>query len=126
MDKTIQIMIDDVIKEEIGNLSTLDAGSKEKTAAVEDLKKLCEIRMEEAKIEQAKCEKQDELDAKWAQIDQSKLDRWINVGLQIGLTAASLIAYDVWFKRGLRFEETGTIRTPMTRNLLSRMLPGKK
>lgn len=112
MDKTIQIMMDDVIKEEIGNLSAIPTGSEEYQSAVEGLKKLYELKIEESKAEQAKADK--------------RVDRWINVGLQASLTIATLIAYDIWFRRGLRFEETGTIRAPMTRNLLGRMLPGKK
>lgn len=126
MNKTIEIMIDDVIREEIGNLSSLEAGSKEKSAAVEDLKKLCELQIEAKKVDDAAYEKVEELDLKQKQLDQNKLDRWINIGLQIGLTAASLIAYDIWYRRGLHFEETGTVRVPMTRNLLSKMLPGRK
>lgn len=126
MNKTIGVMIDDVIKEEIGNLSTLDTGSKEKTAAINDLKTLCEIQIEVEKVDNAAYEKNEELDLKMRQLDQSKLDRWVNVGLQIGLTAASLLAYDIWYRRGLRFEETGSVTTPMTRNLINRMLPGRK
>lgn len=126
MDDKIQKMMEDVIKEEIENLSSLDAGTKEKSAAVEDLKKLYELKIEEAKVEQAKCEKREELDTRWAQIDAQAKDRWINIGVQIGLTIASLVAYDVWYRRGLKFEETGSITAPMTRNLLSRMLPGRK
>lgn len=126
MQNEIKAMIDDVIVEEIGNLSSFETGSDEKTAAINDLKKLCELRIEEVKLEQARSEKRDEMKTRWAQIDAQNKDRFINIGLQIGLTVASLVAYDIWYRRGLKFEETGTITAPMTRNLLSRMLPGRR
>lgn len=57
------------------------------------------------------------------QLYEQRKDRWINFGLQLGLTLVSVVAYDCWYRRGLKFEETGTVGSPMTRNLISRMLP---
>lgn len=126
MQNEIKTMIDDVIVTEIANLSAMDSGSEEKKAAIDNLKKLCELRVEEVKLDQAEREKREEFRTKWAQIDAQTKDRFINIGLQISLTVASLIAYDIWYRRGLKFEETGTITAPMTRNLLGRLLPGKR
>lgn len=64
-----------------------------------------------------------ELELRKAQLDEQKLDRWVNFGTQVGLAMLSVVAYDIWNRRGLKFEETGTITSPMTRNLLSKMLP---
>lgn len=126
MQNEIKTLIDDVIVTEIGNLSGFDSGSEEKSAAINDLKKLYELRIEEKKLEQAEMERREENDSKKAQLEAQNKDRFINIGVQIGLTIMSLLAYDVWYRRGLKFEETGTITAPMTRNLLSKMLPGKK
>lgn len=126
MQNEIKTLIDDVIVTEIGNLSGFDSGSEEKSAAINDLKKLYELRIEEKKLEQAEMERREESDSKKAQLEAQNKDRFINIGVQIGLTIMSLLAYDVWYRRGLKFEETGTITAPMTRNLLSKMLPGKK
>lgn len=125
MKDKIQGLLDEVIVEEIRNLSDLEAGSKEKSAAVEDLTNLYKLKIEEAKIEQAKIEKSEEKDMKQAQLKSQALDRWINIGVQVGLAIGGWVAYDIWNRRGLRFEETGTITSPMTRNLISRMLPKK-
>lgn len=125
MEDKIRESLDEVIGKEIENLSTFETGSKEKSTAIADLTQLYRLRIEEAKIEQAKNEKYDELDIKHAQLNAQSLDRLINVGLQIGLTIGGWIAYDIWNRRGLKFEETGTITSPWTRNLLSRMLPKK-
>lgn len=121
----IQESLDKVIEQEINEVSSLATGSKEKTAAVNDLTELYKLRIEEAKIEQAKVDKRYDVESKQAQLNSQAMDRWVNIALQVGLTLSGLIAYNVWFKRGLRFEETGTITSPMTRNLLSRMLPKK-
>ena len=53
------------------------------------------------------------------------LDRWIGLGVQVGLAVGGWLVYDIWNRRGLKFEETGTITSPWTRNLVSRMLPKK-
>lgn len=125
MEDRNQKLLDEVIGKEIQNLSDLPIGSQEKSKAVDNLTELYKLKIEEAKIKQAKAEKSEEMEIRQKQLKSQALDRWINVGVQVGLAIGSLIAYDVWFKRGLRFEETGTITSPMTRNLLSRMLPRK-
>ena len=125
MKDEIQKSLDEVIAKEIDNLPNIAEGSKEKKEAIENLEKLYKLRIEEAKIEQVRCDKIDEMGVKQAQLDAQARDRWINFGTQIGLAFASLVAYNMWFNRGLKFEETGTITSPITRNLLSRLLPKK-
>lgn len=44
---------------------------------------------------------------------------------RIAIGVAGLIAYNGWFKMGLKFEETGTINSGFVRNLSSRLLPKK-
>lgn len=128
----IQIKLDEVIVQELEDLKRLSPGTEERATAVGNLTKLCNLRIEERKVEQTKIETQNkeiESDRDWetklAQLRSQKLDRWINVAVQVGLTVGSLVAYNVWFNRGLKFEETGTITSPMTRNLLGRLLPKK-
>ena len=67
-----------------------------------------------------------EWETKRAQLDTQTKNQWIGYGVQIGLTIASLVAYNVWFNRSLKFQETGTHYLPETKNLISRMLPGLK
>lgn len=105
---------------------------KEREDAIGALQKLANMRIEEKKVDQAQTEienREIESDRDWttkrASLRNQKIDRWVEVGLQVALTAGSLLAYNVWLNRGLRFEETGSITSPMTRNLLSRLLPRK-
>lgn len=64
-----------------------------------------------------------EEDFRAEQLKEQKTDRFVNIGLQVGLTILGIVSYDIWNRRGLKFEETGTITSPMTRNLFSKMLP---
>lgn len=132
MKDEIQRKLDEVIMQQLEDVERTGTGSDERTKAITNLAKLCELRIEEQKTEQAKIEiqnKEIDSDRDWttkrAQLRIQKVDRWVNVAVQVGLTVGSLVAYNVWLNRGLRFEETGSITSPMTRNLLSRLLPKK-
>ena len=132
--------IRDLLGEEIGNeiedLASLESGSEAKSKAVEDVAKLYRLRIEEIKAEteredaqeRAKLERMKRDDAilsEELQCKNQKIDRWINVGLQVGLMIGGWIAYDIWQRRGLKFEEDGVITSPWTRNLMSKMFPKK-
>lgn len=130
----IRNLLDKQIKTEIENLDYLEMGSKEKQNAIDGIAKLYELRLSENKAEMDQIENQTrmELDTKKVEneIDSDKvkrkganLDRWISLGLQIAIPLGTFIAYDIWHRRGLKFEETGTITSPWTRNLMSKMTP---
>lgn len=101
-------LLDEVIEREIKSLESFSSGTKEKSDAINDLTQLYKLKIEEEKVK------------------QEKKDRWFNIALQVGLTTMSLVAYNAWYNRGLKFQETGSFTDPMTRNLISRMLPSKK
>lgn len=65
-------------------------------------------------------------DLKQEQAKQHKTDMLIDIGVQIGLALLTVVSYDIWHKRGLRFEEHGSITAPENRNLLNNMLPKRK
>lgn len=115
----IKEMLSEKIKTGIQNLSEFEDGSEERVKAVDDVVKLHKLRMEEIKAEA-------EIEESRKNRKDSKFNTFINVGLQAITFVGGIIAYDVWHRRGLKFEETGTITSPQTRNLISRMLPGKK
>ena len=117
MDK-VQELLDERIEKEIQNLPNLEAGTKERSAAVEDLSNLYKLRIEEAKIER-------EREIKYAQLGAQTKDRVANVLTQFGVAAIGVIAYNAWFRDGLKFEQTGLVRSPWVKNLISRMVPRK-
>lgn len=129
MDKNKKLL-SEKIKEGFESLSSMQNGSEEKSKAVDDVTKLYKLKIEEEKteaevqklkIEEAKLEA--EREEKKTQQKEVFYNTLINAGVQIGLAIGGWFAYDVWHKRGLKFEETGTITSPETRNLISRMLP---
>lgn len=124
-DKNIHGLLDEVIETELLHLSEMEAGSAEKSNAIKDLSELYKLRIEEAKAVQAKADSRAEAELKQTQAKSQAFDRWLNVGLQAGLAIGGWVMYSIWYHQGLKFEETGTVRAPMTRNLLSRMLPRK-
>lgn len=139
----INKLLGEEIKSEIENLSNLEDGSEEKSKAIEDLAKLYRLRIEEIKAETEHDRQRDEAmleqdkyelaletadaekEEKLAQRKAANLDRIINIGLQVGLAVGGWLVYDIWHRRGLKFEETGTITSPWTRNLVSKMTPKK-
>lgn len=124
-DKKIDGLLDEVIETELMHLSEMEYGSDEKSNAVKDLSELYKLRIEEVKAKQAKADSRAEATAKQMQLKSQTLDRWLNLGLQAGLAVGGWVMYSIWYHKGLEFEETGTVRAPMTRNLLSKMLPKK-
>lgn len=125
MEDRRQELLDEVIRSDIRTLKEVPVGTKERTELVGELTELYRLRIEDAKIEAAEADKYEEKEMRHLQLKSQAFDRWINIGVQVGLGLATLVAYDVWYRRGLKFEETGTITSPMTRNLISRLLPRK-
>ena len=145
-DKTKELLVK-AIERGFEDLEQIEDESEEKSEAVENIVKLYKLKIEENRSEaQAKNDleirnkdlelkenqmKNDlkvsrkELRIKENQINEQSMDRWVNFGIQVGLGLIGIFAYDRWYRRGLKFEETGTITAPMTRNLLSKMLPKK-
>lgn len=114
----IRELLDEKIKTELENLDCLETGSDKKSSAVEDVTKLYKLQIEESRAENEQADKE-------AQRKEAKKDRWINVVTQVSLAIGGWIVYDIWNKRGLKFEETGTVTSQWTRNLISKMTPKK-
>lgn len=117
MDDKNQMLLEEVIEKEIRGLSTYSG--KEKADAIDNLTQLYKLKIEEDRIKQ-------EATAKDLEQNSRNKDRFINIGLQLGTTVLSLLAYNAWYNRGLKFQETGTFTDPMLRNLLAKLIPTRK
>ncbi len=106
-------------------------------STVDRIVKLHKIRMDEERLraeiassEAERVEKRtirsEEVEARKKQAVNQRIDLVLSLGVQVLLGGLSMVAYNAWLNRGLRFEETGSIRSPMTRNLLSRLIPKSK
>lgn len=119
MEDKVRTMLDEVIESEVRHIKTLSIGSDERTDAIEELCQFHKLRIEELKIKEDARSKEEDLKSK-------KHDRWVNMGLQIGLTVGGWAMFTLWQGREQKFELTGTPTSPIFRGLLSRMIPTMK
>ena len=130
MDEEIRKLLEEEIKTEIRDLSTLEPGSKEKSTAIEDLAKLYKLRIEETKNEWDFSEKYDTREGdkqlKKDQLEEQVKDRYFRFGVEAAGIMLPLIFYAIWMKRGFKFEETGTYTSTTFRGLFNRFKPTKK
>jgi len=130
MDEEIRKLLEEEIKAEIRDLSTLEPGSKEKSTAIEDLAKLYKLRIEETKNEWDFNEKYEsrnsDIQFKKDQLEEQVKDRYFRFGVEAASIILPLIFYAAWMKRGFKFEETGTYTSTTFRRLFNRFKPTKK
>lgn len=135
--QTIEELLNEEIAAQIQALSELDSGSKEKSAAVEDLTKLYKLRIEENKSVWDADEKYNrrmmdsesstkETDFKERQIAEQVKDRYFRVGIAAAELLIPLMCYGVWMNKGFKFEETGTYTSSTFKGLINRFRPTKK
>lgn len=125
MEKKPSVLLDEAIVRELTRLEHIDLTSEDRSKAIDDLVQLYKLRIEEAKLKQSEVANVNEHLVRVRDQQNAQIDRWVNFGLQVGLTIGGWLVYDIWYRRGLRFEQFGTVTAPMTRNLISRMLPKK-
>ena len=130
MDEEIRKLLEEEIKAEIRDLSTLEPGSKEKSTAIEDLAKLYKLRIEETKNEWDFNEKYESRDSdiqfKKEQLEEQVKDRYFRLGVEAAGIILPLIFYGIWMRKGFKFEETGTFTSTTFRGLFNRFKPTKK
>ena len=130
MGEEIKIMLEEEIKSEIENLSSLEAGSEKHSTAVESLTKLYRLKLDEDKSSMESIEKTEnrENDAKFrfTQLEESVKDRYVRIGIAAAELILPLMFYAVWMRRGFKFEENGTYTSTTFRGLFNRFKPTKK
>jgi len=119
MNEEIRDLLGEVIKTEIRNLSFLEAGSKEKSTAIEDLAKIHKLRIEETRNES-------DIQFKKYQLEEQVKDRYFRLGIEMTSIILPLIFYGIWMRKGFKFEETGTFTSTTFRGLFNRFRPTKK
>ena len=130
MDEEIKGLLEEEIKEEIRSLSELDSGSKEKSAAIDDLAKLYKLKIEDTKVDFDYGEKYEARESdeqlKRDQLSEQVKDRYFRLGIEAAGILLPLMFYAIWMRRGFRFEETGTYTSTTFRGLFNRFKPTKK
>lgn len=137
MEDNIRDLLSGEISREIQALSSLNAGSKEKSTAIDDLAKLYKLRIEESKNDWEYDEKynrrvmeeeagtRDE-EMKRTQLSEQIKDRYFRLGIAAAELMIPLMFYGIWMKRGFKFEETGTYTSTTFRGLFNRFRPTRK
>ena len=125
-----EMTLEKVIAEEISNLPTLERGSQEKSAAIDDLAALYKLKIEESKfkldyIERQESVKRDE-EFKNKQLEEQVKDRYFRLGIAAAELILPLMFYASWMKKGFKFEETGAYTSTTFRNLFNRFRPTKR
>lgn len=137
MSEKLSELLDEEIRSELLQLADLNLGSKEKTAAVEDLTKLYRLKLEETKNEMEFGEKyerrrmeneQSDLEAlaREKQMKEQVKERYIRVGIAAAELVLPLVFYAAWIRMGLKFEETGAFTSTTFKGLINRFRPTKK
>ncbi|BDE86934.1 hypothetical protein CE91St42_13920 [Oscillospiraceae bacterium] len=120
----INQLVDLELKRQLKALPGLETGSAEQTAAVKNLTALYEARINEDKLLLDAKEKQEaresELRLKEADREEKKVDRMFHAGIALLEIGLPLVCYGHWFRKGLKFEETGSITSSMMRNLINK------
>ena len=129
MGEEIKELLEEEIKSEIENLSSLEAGSQQHSAAVESLAKLYKLKIEEDKTSMDYYEKEEnrntEIDLKRNQMDEAVKDRYFRLGIAAAELILPLMFYGIWMNRGFKFEKDGTYTSQTFRSLVSRFKPTK-
>ena len=129
MGEEIKELLEEEIKSEIENLSSLEAGSQQHSAAVESLAKLYKLKIEEDKSSMDYYEKEEsrntEIDIKRNQMDEAVKDRYFRLGIAAAELILPLMFYGIWMNRGFKFEKDGTYPSQTFRGLFSRFKPTK-
>lgn len=149
-------MVENKISELMKQAEKLEPGSEEHTRLVKSISELLRFRMDtyKAKKEAELREEQLKLEAKRAEAEFNKMEeqlkaekerfeaevernkeqdkaqnksRWIDIGLRVTEFAITETIFVLLFGKGMKFEETGTWRSPWFRNLWSKIkLPRMK
>jgi len=141
----VRTELDRIIKQEIINIGGLQTASGEKGAAIDDLVKLYNLRIQESKYITEACEKTDarlmddreKTEARFMEnareekekeallIEQTK-DRYVKIGIAMAEIVLPLGFYAIWMKRGFKFEETGAFTSTTFKGLIGKFKPTKK
>ena len=119
MDYNLKETLEEEIRCEIEELSTLEAGSEEKSKAIDGLTKLYKLKLDES---DAAMRRRDER----VRLSEQTKDRYIRVGIAAAELVLPLLFYASWMRKGFKFEETNTFTSTTFRGLFNRFRPTKK
>lgn len=112
MDETKELWTRE-LNTEIQNASLLEDGSEVKARHINCINQMYKTQIEQARLEA-------EIEAKKAEMEAQKKDRKISHIIDGASIGVPLAAYIVMYFKGLKFEETGIVKSNTVRNLINR------
>ena len=125
----IETLLYEEIDAEFEKLSQLEPGTEQHKAAADTLAKLMDRAIEmdrvESESEDRAAARESELQLKEQQLTDEKKDRWVkNIIGAAGVILPLIVT--IWgTKTSLKFEEEGTVTTPIGRGFINKLLPKK-
>lgn len=148
MNEDIIVMLDEQIKAELGDLSSLAVGSKEHTEAIEGLAKLYRLRIDDSKaameynkeidddnfrreqMEQEQKQHQEQVEreeqSRKEQLAEQKKDRYIRIGIAAAELVIPLVFFAKIYQMGYDLEKDGTFTVQTLKNLIRFVKPTKR
>lgn len=137
MNEELILMLDEEIKAEIEGLKSLAEGSKEYSDAVDNLTKLYKLRIEDSKaamdynkeidndqFRRDQMEKDEQ--SRKEQLAEQRIDRYVRIGIAAAELMIPIMFYNIWMKKGFKFEETGSFTSTTFKGLINRFRPTRK
>lgn len=100
--KSVRKEMKGVILDHIEYMNGLDKSSDEHGYAVNELIKMYEAYGKEGNYE-----------------------RYVKIASEVGITGATLVAYNIWTNKGYKFETTGVLTSNVFKNFLKNVRPKK-
>ena len=127
---SIQRLLREEIESEFKELSKITPGGEDYKVAVDGITKLMDraIEMEKNEIDRQDRMKQmeDENKVKTKQMEDEKKDRFVK-NLLTGVGTIGGLVVTIWgAKKAWKFEETGTVASPVGRNFINKLISFRK
>ena len=127
---SIQRLLREEIESEFKELSTIAPGGEDYKIAVDGITKLMDRAIE---MEKNEIDRQDRIDArdsenelKTKQMEDEKKDRFVK-NLLAGVGTIGGLVVTIWgAKKAWKFEETGTVASPVGRNFINKLISFRK
>lgn len=125
----IETLLYEEIDTEFEKLSQLEPGTEQHKAAADTLAKLMDRAIEMNRVESESEDRaetrESEMKLKEQQLSDEKKDRWVkNIIGAAGVILPLIVT--IWgTKTSLKFEEEGTVTTPIGRGFINKLLPKK-
>ena len=125
MDKSIIEQLDEEVKSLMEEVAKEETPSEEKVKLLDRIEQLSKIRNERVKIDSEvidlEAKRKEESRKNEQRIKEDKKNFWSTIIIAVVEIGVPALTYGLWAYASLKFEENGTIRNPVSKNINGRM-----